>query len=162
MSLPSGPQLVDGIKPVVPPTTEAPAEPPPTIIEPPVITPTPESVLVDDLTGGQGQILLGTIEVPEGTEVVTGPPGPSGPPGPPGPAGAPGPPGGPPGPPGVTGATGPAGPTGPVGPQGPPGTSGSGGGIEDAPVDTFAYGRRDAAWIQVLKTSGDIVDGGNY
>jgi len=37
-----------------------------------------------------------------------------------------------------------------------------GGGIPEAPVDTLAYGRKDASWIRVLMASGDVVDGGNF
>jgi hypothetical protein len=51
------------------------------------------------------------------------------------------------------------GPPGPVGPQGPPGPSGSG---DEAPIDDNAYGRSNAAWLRVLKYSGDVVDGGNF
>jgi hypothetical protein len=36
------------------------------------------------------------------------------------------------------------------------------GGVSEAPLDHLAYGRRDAAWTQVIMSSGDVVDGGNY
>jgi Domain of unknown function (DUF4082) len=47
------------------------------------------------------------------------------------------------------------------GPPGPAG-GGSGGGIAEAPLDSVAYGRRNADWVHVLMATGDIVDGGNY
>jgi hypothetical protein len=40
--------------------------------------------------------------------------------------------------------------------------SGSGGGLPEAPVDTLAYGRKDAGWTRVLAITGDIFDGGNF
>jgi phage gp45-like len=40
--------------------------------------------------------------------------------------------------------------------------SGVGAGLPEAPTDGHAYGRSNAAWLQVLKMSGDIVDGGNF
>jgi hypothetical protein len=83
---------------------------------------------------------------------------------------------------GGSGGTGPPGPQGPMGPPGPTAVStdanndarlGSdnlifvpippgGGGLPEAPIDGNAYGRSDAAWLQVLKTTGDIFDGGNF
>jgi hypothetical protein len=39
---------------------------------------------------------------------------------------------------------------------------GSGGGLPEAPVDGFAYGRRLASWNRVLAATNDIVDGGNF
>jgi hypothetical protein len=67
---------------------------------------------------------------------------------------------GPPGP--ASTVPGPPGPPGPQGVPGPPGPPGSGGGIEEAPTDGVAYGRRNVAWTHVLMASGDIVDGGNF
>jgi hypothetical protein len=34
--------------------------------------------------------------------------------------------------------------------------------IPDAPIDVHTYGRKDAAWHQVIAASGDVVDGGNF
>lgn len=68
--------------------------------------------------------------------------------GPQGPAGLPGPPG-------AQGTSGPPGPVGPQGPQGdpgvtgPPGTTTVVGGINEAPVDGFDYGRKNGAWDKV-------------
>lgn len=63
----------------------------------------------------------------------------------------------------VAGEPGSQGPQGPMGPQGPQGTPGTGTGyVTEAPNDGIAYGRRSLAWRQVLMSSGDIVDGGNY
>jgi hypothetical protein len=42
------------------------------------------------------------------------------------------------------------------------GGGGGGGGIPEAPIDGNAYGRQNAAWVDVLMSSGDIVDGGNF
>lgn len=42
------------------------------------------------------------------------------------------------------------------------GGGGSGGGIPEAPINSIAYGRRDAAWTQVIMSTGDVVDGGNF
>jgi len=36
------------------------------------------------------------------------------------------------------------------------------GGITDAPTDGKGYGRQNAAWTQVLMTTGDTLDGGNF
>lgn len=106
-----------------------------------------------------------------GVTGATGPSGPAGPSGPSGPAGTAGVtgvtgvtgavgvtgPSGPSGPAGTVGATGPTGPSGPSGPSGPAGTVGvtgatgpTGPGITDAASDSKTYGRRNAAWIQVL------------
>jgi hypothetical protein len=59
---------------------------------------------------------------------------------------------------GEPGIPGPTGDPGPPGPQGPPG----GAGLDEAPMDGAAYGRSAAAWLRVLKYSGDVVDGGNF
>ena len=80
----------------------------------------------------------------------------------PGPEGPPGIPGGPPGPTGPAGPAGPTGPAGPAGPEGPEGPPGTGGGIAEAPSDSLAYGRLNAAWARVLAITGDVLDGGNY
>jgi hypothetical protein len=84
---------------------------------------------------------------------IPGPEGPAGPTGPQGPAGATGSQG-PQGTPGATGATGPEGPVGPTGPQGPAGP-----GITEAPSDSFAYGRLNAAWSRVLPLAGGTLTG---
>jgi phage gp45-like len=41
-------------------------------------------------------------------------------------------------------------------------SGGSGGGIAEAPSDSKGYGRRNAAWAQVLLITGDVLDGGNF
>jgi hypothetical protein len=56
----------------------------------------------------------------------------------------------------IHGSTGPAGPAGPQGNPGPPG------GIGEAPADSLAYGRLNAAWQRVLAISNDVLDGGNF
>jgi hypothetical protein len=38
----------------------------------------------------------------------------------------------------------------------------SGAGMPDAPSDSLSYGRKDAAWVRVLASSDDILDGGNF
>ena len=115
------------------------------------------------------------IQGPEGDPGTPGAQGPKGDTGATGATGAPGTAGaqGIQGPQGVKGDTGAQGPTGPAGadstvpgPQGPQGVQGNPGpqgpagpGITKAPVDTTAYGRKDASWARVVKLAGDTMSG---
>jgi hypothetical protein len=61
---------------------------------------------------------------------------------------------------GNLGGPGPPGPAGPAGPAGPPGPQGPL--FPDAPINSLAYGRNDAAWVRVLAITNDILDAGNF
>lgn len=94
---------------------------------------------------------------PQGPAGAIGPPGPQGIPGVKGDTGAQGVAGDPGGPIGPAGPTGPQGVTGPQGIQGPPGPTGPQGpqgasGILDAASDGKLYGRRNAAWEEIVYT----------
>ena len=112
-----------------------------------------------------------TAPVPQPVRIDVTVPGPQGPPGTPG---GPQGPAGPPGPPGAA-YTLPVATTATLGGVKPDGvtilvtgtgvissTGGSGGGLPEAPLDGFAYGRQLASWNRVLAATDDVVDGGNF
>jgi hypothetical protein len=110
-------------------------------------------------TGPQGDVgPQGPIGATGADSTVPGPIGPQGPQGNVGPIGPQGPigntgPQGQQGPQGIKGDVGNTGPQGPVGPQGAPGE------VPEAPLDSFAYGRYNAAWQRVLLLAGGTLTG---